>query len=194
MIDLDPPFRLATPDDAPALAVLVNEAGHGLPLHLWTTWAAPGEDPWEIGRARQAEKAAAGRIVVADEGAGVLASLTGYVAAQEEIDADTPDLFVPLIELENEVPGSWYVNVLATLPEARGRGLGAALLNVAERIAEGERCGRMSVIVADDNAGARRLYERQGYDETARRACVRGGWRTGTRDWVLMEKALSARP
>ena len=190
MIDLDPPFRLATPADAPALAVLVNEAGHGMPHFLWSGWAEADQDPWEIGRARQAAKAAEGRIVVADPGGGVVAQLTGYVAAHEEVTEDVPPLFVPLIELENRVVGSWYVNVLAAMPEARGMGYGGALLNIAERLARAEGCARMSVIVADDNAGARRLYERQGYEETARRACVTGGWQTATRAWVLMERAL----
>lgn len=190
MIALDPPFRRATAADAPVLAVLVNEAGHGMPLHLWTSMAGDGGDPWEIGRARQAEKAAQGQIVVADRGAGAVAGLTGYVAEKDEIDEATPALFVPLIELESEVAGSWYVNVLATLPQARGEGLGGALLSIAERIAEAEGCGRMSVIVAGDNAGARRLYERCGYREMARRACVKEGWETDTRDWVLMTKPL----
>lgn len=190
MIDLSPPFRIATPDDAPALAVLVNEAGQGMPLYLWSQWAEAGAAPWEIGRARQASAAGEGKIVVADEGGGVLAQLTGYVAQFEAVDADTPALFAPLIELENDVPGSWYVNVLATMPQARGQGLGAALLNIAERIAEAEGCEMMSVIVAGDNAGARRLYERQGYREVARRDCVTEGWETETREWVLMVKGL----
>jgi ribosomal protein S18 acetylase RimI-like enzyme len=190
MTDLDPPFRIATPEDAPALAELVNAAGHGMPLYLWTTWAEAGQDPWEIGRNRQAKKAADGRIIVADRGNGAVAQLTGYIAEPEIIGDDTPEMFVPLIELENEVPGSWYVNVLATMPEARGQGLGAALLNIAERLGRAATCKRMSVIVASDNPGARRLYERQGYREAARRDCVPGGWKTDTREWVLMTKSL----
>jgi hypothetical protein len=43
MIRLEPPFRQATPGDAPALAELVNLAGEGLPLYLWTSMAEPGE-------------------------------------------------------------------------------------------------------------------------------------------------------
>jgi len=48
----------------------------------------------------------------------------------------------------------------------------------------------MSLIVADINSRARRLYERQGYAETARRTCVRENWVTDTREWVLMTKTL----
>ena len=41
-------------------------------------------------------------------------------------------MFVPLQELENLAPGTWYVNVLAAYPEHRGQGYGTALLAVAE--------------------------------------------------------------
>ena len=60
MISLQYPYRMATPDDAPALADLVNFAGEGLPLHLWAEMAEPGQDPWEVGCRRQAEKAREG--------------------------------------------------------------------------------------------------------------------------------------
>jgi len=192
MIDLDPPFRSATEDDAPELAELVNFAGEGLPLHLWQDLAGPGEDPWDVGRERQARKAAEGQIVVADLGEGAVASLTGYAIGPqpEPIGDDFPALFRPLQELENEALDSWYVNVLACYPAHRGQGLGSGLLTLADRIAEAEGLRRMSVIVAADNTGARRLYERHGYAETASRPCIREGWQTGTDRWVLLLKPL----
>jgi hypothetical protein len=48
----------------------------------------------------------------------------------------------------------------------------------------------MSLIVASGNAGARRLYQRIGYVETARRAIVKGGWDCDSDEWVLMVKRL----
>jgi len=192
MIELEPPFRLATREDAAALADLVNFAGEGLPLYLWTTMAKDGEDPWEVGRRRQAEKTGTARIIVADEGAGTLAALTGYAigTTPEEITADLPPPVVPLVELENLAPSTWYVNVLAAYPEARGRGLGARLLAVAEKIARDDGVAEMSIIVADANTGARRLYERTGYAERARRPMVHDGWRGRGEEWVLLVKPL----
>lgn len=192
MIPLEPPFRIATAADAPHLADLVNFAGEGLPEFFWTELAAQGQDPWEIGRARQAEKAAEGQIVVADFGQGAVASLTGYAIGPEPtpVGPDFPALMRPLQELENLVPDSWYVNVLATYPEHRGKGLGAALLGIAERIAVQDGKAWMSVIVADNNQAARRLYERVGYRMVASRACHRGGWKTETDNWVLLTKTL----
>ena len=193
MIPLSPPFRVAAPKDAAVLAQFVNDAGHGLPLHLWNGMAQPGEDPWDIGRARQADKVAAGQIVVVDQGDGAIAGLTGYVIGPEpeEIAEDFPPIFRPLQELENAALNSWYVNVLACLPGHRGSGLGTALLDLAEDIARAENLKLMSLIVSDDNPDAARLYVRRGYAETARRPCVKGDWQTSTEAWILMTKPLS---
>lgn len=194
MITLDPPFRVATASDAAALAELVNFAGEGLPVHLWTDLAEDGQDPWEVGRMRQAEKAREGQIVVADYGQGAVASLTGYVIGSVPIPIgrDFPPLFRPLQELENQALDSWYVNVLASYPAHRGQGLGSKLLDIAERIARDAGLGEMSVIVADTNAGARRLYERHGYRELAARPCEKEGWDTEIAQWVLLTKPLAA--
>lgn len=188
----EPLIRVANPDDARPLAELVNFAGEGLPLYLWTTMAGPEDDPWEIGAARQAAKASEGQIYVVDRGTGAVASLTGYAIGSEPepINADFPPLFRPLQELENLAPNSWYVNVLACFPQERGKGLGTKLLALAEEIARSKNLSRMSVIVSDDNPGARRLYERTGYREIATRPCVREGWQTGTTAWVLLIKEL----
>ena len=194
MIDLEPPLRLATKADARELADLVNFAGEGLPHYLWTGLAKTGQDPWEIGRARQAHKAQDGQIVVVDHGHGAVASLTGYKIGAEpvEISDDFPPLFRPMQELENQALESWYVNVLACYPEHRSRGLGSLLLDLAEDIARAEDLARTSVIVASANTGARRLYERKGYREVARAPCVKEGWETENEDWVLLVKQLGS--
>ncbi|MEM9045416.1 MAG: GNAT family N-acetyltransferase [Pseudomonadota bacterium] len=192
MIDLEPPLRLANEADAHELADLVNFAGEGMPYYLWTGLAEGDQDPWEIGRARQAEKAGDGQIVVVDHGNGAVASLTGYKIgmAPIEISEDFPALFRPLQELENQALGSWYVNVLACYPEHRGQGLGSRLLDLADDIARAKNISRMSVIVASANTGARRLYERKGYGELARAPCVKEDWETESEDWVLLVKEL----
>lgn len=59
------------------------------------------------------------------------------------------------------VAGSPYVAVVAVAPSARGGGLGARLLDFAERHYPGAR--HIFLCVSDFNDGARRLYERVGY-------------------------------
>lgn len=192
MIDLEPPIRRAKAADGRALADLINIAGEGLPEHFWRQMAAEGEDPWELGARRQGQKAEEGKVFVADEGAGVLAALTGYPIPDlpDPVPAGEDPLIVPLLELENEAPGTFYVNVLAAYPEARGRGLGTRLMQLAEKIARENGISAMSIIVADGNSGARRLYERLGYREAARRAIAKSTWTCDSDDWVLLVKRL----
>ncbi|MEM9096004.1 MAG: N-acetyltransferase, partial [Pseudomonadota bacterium] len=102
-----------------------------------------------------------------------------------------PDIVRPLIELENLAPNTWYVNVLATLPDHRGKGWGRKLLDVAEKIAAAQDLKDMSIIVADTNEDAWRLYTRVGYQEAARRPIVKTGWVSSGREWVLLIKGSS---
>ncbi len=193
MIELASPFRYAVPADAAAMADLVHYASEGLALYLWTKIAAPGVEPWSIGRER-AEREAGGfsyrNTVVAEADGRVAAALIGYPLADapEPMPADLPPIVVPLEELESLVPGTWYVNVLAAYPEQRGKGWGTALLGVAERLARATGKRGMSIIVTDSNTGARRLYERCGYRELARRAMVKNGWQHPGTDFVLLTK------
>lgn len=185
-------MRLATPADGVALAELVNYAGEGLPLYLWRTLAGPNEDPWEVGARRQARQAEAGNVVVVVEGVSVVAAMTGYPlppeAASEPVGDDVPPLVRPLLELERKVPGTWYLNVLATYPRARGKGIGSRLVEVAEACAAADGLAGVSIIVADGNVGARRLYERLGYREIASAPMVKEGWDSPSEEWILLLK------
>ena len=62
--------------------------------------------------------------------------------------------------------GRPFLNVhdLAVLPEHRGRGLGRALLDEAERRARARGCCKMTLEVHDSNTGAKRLYRDFGFD------------------------------
>lgn len=185
-------IRRARPEDAPVLAELVHAASEGLAEAVWRDLAGAGEDPWEVGRRRQAEKTETDEIWVIDDGSGAVAGLTGYLIAAEPKRpcASTPPLFRGLLELEALAPSTWYVNVLAALPDHRGHGFGTELLKLAEHRALAAGAKALSIIVADSNAGARKLYERMGYTETARRPMSKQGWNGHGREWVLMIRPL----
>jgi ribosomal protein S18 acetylase RimI-like enzyme len=197
MIQLQPPFRQATVDDAFALAELVNFAGEGLPFYLWAGMAEAGESAWDVGRRRAMRETGSfshRNAVVVETDGRVIASLVGYPLPDqpEPLDYDRiPAMFVPLQELENLAPGTWYVNVLATYPEYRGRGYGTRLLGIAEPIAAATGRSGVSIIVSDANAGARRLYERWGCSEVALRPMVKERWQNPGRNWVLLVKSPS---
>jgi ribosomal protein S18 acetylase RimI-like enzyme len=95
---------------------------------------------------------------------------------------------VPFQELENLAPGTWYINVLAVQPKFRNRGLGAKLIALAEET--GRKAGKrgMSLIVADKNLGAQRLYGRHGYTERASRRMVIEDWDTENEAGLLLVK------
>jgi ribosomal protein S18 acetylase RimI-like enzyme len=193
MIELHPPFRLATPADARVLADLVHFASEGLALHIWTKVAGPGGNPWEVGRERARRETGSfsyRNAVVVEDGGRIAAGLIGYPLPDrpEPIAEGMPAMFVPLQELENEASGTWYVNVLAAYPEDRGKGHGAALLAIAEKLATDSGRNGLSIIVSDANEGARRLYERCGYREVARRRKVKEDWETPDTHWVLLVK------
>ncbi len=190
------PLRQATIADAAALAAFVNMAGEGLPLYLWTKMAGLGEEAWDVGR-RRAMRESGGfsyrNAILLEEHGRVVACLVGYKLpkAPEPIDYTAlPPMFVPMQELENLAPGTWYVNVLACHPAERGKGYGARLLSEAEERASASGCGGLSIIVSDANAGARRLYERHFYREIARRRMVKEDWENPGESWVLLVKDL----
>ena len=196
MIQLSSPHRQATPEDALPLSELVNFAGEGMPFYLWSRMAGADVSPWEIGRQR-AQRDSGGfsyrNAVVREEGDKVVAALIGYPLADqpEPVNYDEmPAMFVPLQQLEDLAAGTWYVNVLAAYPEYRGKGFGAELLSIAEQLAADTNRVGLSIIVSDANTGARRLYERQGYTETAMRPMVKEDWENRGSNWVLLEKRL----
>ncbi|MDJ0794228.1 MAG: GNAT family N-acetyltransferase, partial [Woeseiaceae bacterium] len=141
MINLNPPYRYATQDDALPMAELINIAGEGMPLYLWTNMAQPGVSPWDIGQQRATRESGSfsyRNTIVREDSGKVVAALMGYPLADspDPVDYDEmPPMFVPLQQLEDLVAGTWYVNVLAAYPDCRGKGYGTDLLAIAEQLA-----------------------------------------------------------
>ena len=81
MLPLELPHRPATRSDATAMAELVNMAGDGMPLYLWSKTAQGDESPWAIGEAR-ARRESGGfsyrNTVVREYEGKVVAALIGY--------------------------------------------------------------------------------------------------------------------
>jgi ribosomal protein S18 acetylase RimI-like enzyme len=174
------------------MAELVNFAGDGMPAYIWGTLAQPGQSAWDVGRdrARRGIGGFAYGTVIREIDGKVAACLIGYATGDtpRTIDDDTPPMFVPFFEIENDVLGSWYVNVLAAYPEHRGKGLGTELLELAEDIANNCGCSGLSLIVSDANDGGRRLYERVGFKVAGTRPIVKDDWQNPGKNWLSMVK------
>lgn len=183
-------LRAATPEDAPAMARLINIAGEGLPAWFWSTLAENNEEPFTVGEARARRETGGfswknGHVIEADGGARSLLITYPIGNTPEPIDPDEiPAVFIPLQELENEALGSYYVNVLATEEAYRKHGFGTQLLDKARTLANGRR---MSIIVSDANRNAMRLYRAQGFRPKATRPIIKSdGWTCDGQNWVLM--------
>jgi ribosomal protein S18 acetylase RimI-like enzyme len=191
-----PVIRQGKLSDAGALAELVNLAGEGMPVQLWEGMREPGETAWDVGRRRASRDEGSfswRNAVVAEAEGQVAGALMGYPqpAIPEAIDYGAmPPAFVPLQELENLAPNTWYVNVLAVFPAFRGQGVGTTLMAVAEDIAAKEGKPGLSVIVSDANTDAKRLYLACGYRQAATRPKVKDALRLDGQTWILLTKTL----
>jgi ribosomal protein S18 acetylase RimI-like enzyme len=76
---------------------------------------------------------------------------------------------------------------IASLPEARGKGVGTALIEAAETAARQRRCQALRLEVRTDNDSAIRLYERLGYH---RIGPVKAGFYEDGSDAFQYEKTL----
>ena len=196
MADLEPPLRRARLDDAETLARLIDLAGEGMPSHLWAGLAQAGETPLDVGTQRAAREAGGfsyRHAVVADLDGTVAGMLIGY-RQSDPYDtgemAAMPDMIRPLVELEAEAPGTWYINALSVFPSHQGQGIGSRFLALADALAADAGARTLSLIVAGENTGAFRLYGRAGFRPAAVRPVVAFPGTVHRGDWILMTKDL----
>jgi ribosomal protein S18 acetylase RimI-like enzyme len=193
----EPKIRRATADDAPFLAELIDLAGEGLPLHLWERMASTGQSAWDVGveRARRGHGGFSYRNAFVLGHAGTIAAgLIGYPLTKRPSAAPgpaPPGLLSPLEELERLAGGTWYINAIATYPEAQGRGYANRLLDTAEDLATDAGVTGVSLIVSDANIAARRLYERRGYRFIDERPMIKENWQNPGARWLLYTKSIA---
>lgn len=185
-------IRNATRDDAPDMVRLINIADHGLPLWRWARLEGGKGDPWQAGRdsvQRDDQAVSWKNGTVATLGADVVALMIAYEMDESRAnEAVSHAVFEPIRALKAQAVGSFYIHVLAAYAEYRGRGLGAVLMERAERMA-GKR--DISLIVSDGNAPALRFYRRLGFVERARAPIVTAeGWKAEGGNWLLVTKPL----
>jgi ribosomal protein S18 acetylase RimI-like enzyme len=190
-------IRPAQKSDASDIALLVNIATHG---GIAAGWAADDKvsetyDPIEIGRTEMLKDDTNfnwRNAMMAESDDEIVGMMLGYRKAdkREAMPTDLPRFLVPIIELETEAIGTWFVSMLGVHLGWRGKGIGGRLLDVADRKRTEMQARGVSLIVEDANEGARRLYERRGFAVRDRRAMVvyPDGSRPPGKDWLLMVK------
>lgn len=187
-------IRNASVVDIRTLAELILLAGEGIPDYIWKRRATAGESVLEFGT-REAAREDGGfsyrhaRLCI--EGDRVLGMVLGYRLPEPHVLgalSPFPALLRPLLRLELRVPGSWYLNGVATFAAYRRRGVARALLEDTARCAEAAGCRRISLIVASRNTAAQRLYTSHGFfaRESLPVVPFPGGPPGG--DWILMTR------
>lgn len=149
-------LRDATPEDAPALAKLGEEAFCASFAHLYCDadlnhFLAASHSPAKVA-AEVVDPAMRIRLALDEDG-----SLLGF--CKLVLACGWPNLAraTPAIELKQ----------LYTAPDATGRGIGAALMDWALAEAALQGAGEMQLSVYSDNPGAQRFYARYGFAKVA---------------------------
>jgi ribosomal protein S18 acetylase RimI-like enzyme len=189
-------IRPARKSDASEIALLVNIAVHGGMARGWAhdDDAEGTYDPIEVGRLdmmRDDTEFGWRSVTMAEADGEVVGMILGYRKpdAFEPVPAKVTGFMRPIEELEAEANGSWFISMLGVHVKWRSRGVGSALLDVAEVKRDETKANALALIVEDDNDGARRLYERRGYAVRSTRPMLNTpGGGPGGRDWLLMVK------
>lgn len=148
---MDIVIRRAAPEEYETLGEITAQAylGDGL-LDF-------GESDWYLGELRNvAKRAAAAEVLVAVEHDRVLGGVT----------------FVPSGGPMSDIaePGETEIRMLAVAPEARGRGVGEALVRACvDRARATEGCVRIVLSTQRTMHSAHRIYERLGFTRTPER-------------------------
>lgn len=184
-------FRRARKQDCARIAALYSISSDGVADYIWSKLADPGQGILEVGRQRYEREDTAfsyQNCVIAEiqgEVAGMLVAFPMHVEPSEE-EADL--VLAPYSRLEED--NSYYICGVALFPEYRGSGLGSRMMALAEDHARAKGFSKLSLIVFEENKGAKRLYDRLGYEESRREAIYPHPLIHHTGDATLMVKEL----
>ncbi len=196
-LDFGSAYRQAEIKDTAAIAQLLDVAADGIVGYIWQQSAVAGEDPFAYG-ARECQKADSwcsySRVVVRQQKTTIQAILLSYpiptMAVEPAAETASTALLRPIHELEAQALGSYYIDSLAVGENHRHQGIARQLLEIAEGKAIDAGCGRLSLLVFEENTVAHKLYQSVGFEESARRRVVRHACHPYTGDILLLQKPL----
>jgi len=186
-------FRAATAEDSRTIAELFSISSDGVVNYVWMTLASeyPGLEPVEIGAVRYASEEgnfSFTNCVVAEREGAVIGQLCTYPVAPASAEDPDGEPVDPVLEpyARLDVPDTLYISSLALLEGFRGMGLGTRMISIARDQARERGLDALSLLVFEQNAGALKLYEREGFREVDRAAVVPHPLINRTGDVILM--------
>ncbi|MGV6806283.1 MAG: GNAT family N-acetyltransferase [bacterium] len=184
-------LRPATRNDCSSIASLYRISSDGVADYIWTKLATDGEDILEVGRRRYEREGSAfsyENCTVVEEAGEVIGMLVAFPMHVDSSEVEDDPVLMPYSKLEED--DSYYICGMAMFPAFRGGGTGTRLLSLAEQLAFQKGFKKISLIVFEQNVGAKRLYDRAGYLEVAREPVYPHPLIHCTGDAILMVKAL----
>ena len=190
----DVTIRPAERNEAAELAVLVDIASHGFAAWLWSgaVLAGAADTAFERGRNKLRDDVGPGHwrdAVVADVEDEIAGVSIGYGIDASAVEAEARHAAIePLLALQRQVVGHWFIDSLGVYRHRRGRGIGRRLL--AHEIA---RAGSapVSLITESHNDAAQALYRKNGFEEAARVEAVPLFEGSRKHDWVLFTRKVA---
>jgi ribosomal protein S18 acetylase RimI-like enzyme len=170
-------FRPAHKAECRVIAELYRISSDGVADYIWTRLAQPGEDPLDVGARRYAREStdfSYENVTLALCDGNVAGMMAAYTMGprertESEFDFDVDPVLAPFDVLEQ--PNSYYISGVAVFPQYRGRAIGTRFMERAVATARERGLPQVSLIVFEENTGAKRLYDRLGF-RVAMRECV----------------------
>ena len=184
-------IRRAERRDAAEIAILVDIASHGFASWLWYGAVIRGEADTAIERGRERMRDDAlddgwTNASVAEIDGNVVGAVIGRPITEAVLDERSPHpSLAPLVSLQQQVVGSWFVDSLATYRGYRRQGIGRRLLESELVRAEGRP---LSLITESYNAAAQSLYEAFGFRRISELDAFRISETREPHRWILMTR------
>lgn len=170
MLCEDVNLRPAKKSDSHDIAALFLISSDGLAEYIWQDFAIDDEPLIDVGTRRYARDDVAfswQNCFIAEKDGKVIGMLHGFPMEVDPNEAPTTDpVLAPYSRLEEDQ--SYYISGLALRPDNRGRGIGKALMAMAEDKTQRLSLNKISLICFEQNKGAMKLYRTLGFKETAR--------------------------
>jgi ribosomal protein S18 acetylase RimI-like enzyme len=185
-------FRAAEKSDCRTIAALYSISSDGVADYIWTKLMQPGEELLDVGQRRYEREDSVfsyKNCTVATLDETILGMLVAFPMIVDETAKPEEDpVLAPYSKLEEH--NSYYICGVALLPNYRNQGIGTQLMALAETHAITKGVVKLSLIVFEQNQGAKRLYERLGYREIRREAIVSHPLIHYSGDALLMVKEM----
>lgn len=176
------------PSQATDIVMLMDMAGYGIPSTLWTKAKEhKNQSPLEIGR----KKLLAGKggfalknSIVAKSGDSIVGMGLGYIIAEpnsaEDI-ASVDEPLQPLLVLENDLVGAFYLNAGAAYEEYRRNGIATQIVEYFMESCRQQGIARVGSIVDEKNKASLGVFAKLGFEVTKKLS-------DDHYTWLLVEK------